>query len=148
MNSRDKKRITVYILLALFISALLLSLSLSHITSKKLMNIVSNKELKDPVEQDNWELSTVFYDSTIDNGQTPLTEINWDASDGGYDTGEARTITVQINYKNTNIIRDYEVNSLKIVIDRLFIQSETTNIKIEPLGSSISKSLLFILLSI
>ena len=33
---------------------------------------------------DNWELSTVFYDSTVNNGKTPLTEINWDASDGSY----------------------------------------------------------------
>ena len=33
---------------------------------------------------DNWKLDIVFYDSTVDNGKTPLTEINWDASDGSY----------------------------------------------------------------
>ena len=46
---------------------------------------------------DNWEISTVFYDSTVDNGTTPLTEINWDASDSSYRTGIPRVITVQIN---------------------------------------------------
>ena len=28
---------------------------------------------------DNWELGIVFYDSSVNNGNTPLTEINWDA---------------------------------------------------------------------
>ena len=46
---------------------------------------------------DNWELNRVFYDSTVDNGKTPLTEINWDASDGGYGKGTPRIITMQIN---------------------------------------------------
>ena len=42
---------------------------------------------------DNWELGLVFYDSTVNNGNTPLTEINWDASDGSYGIGETRIIT-------------------------------------------------------
>ena len=53
---------------------------------------------------DNWELGVVFYDSTVDNGKTPLTEINWDASDNSYSYGTQRVITVQINYKNSPII--------------------------------------------
>ena len=36
---------------------------------------------------DNWSLDVVFYDSTLDAGKTPLTEINWDASDGSYRAG-------------------------------------------------------------
>ena len=32
------------------------------------------------VIKDNWELGVVFYDSTVDGGTTPLTEIDWDAS--------------------------------------------------------------------
>ena len=68
------------------------------------------------VELDNWEISTVFYDSTVNDGKTPLTEINWDASDGGYGQGQSRTITVQINYKNTNTTVDYERNQLEISI--------------------------------
>ena len=68
---------------------------------------------------DNWELGIVFYDSTIDSGKTPLTEINWDASNGGYNQGEPRVITVQINYKNTSAVTTYDVNELKISIPNL-----------------------------
>ncbi len=78
------------------------------------------------VDLDHWELSTVFYDSTVDGGTTPLTEINWDASDGGYGTGQARTITVQINYKNTNTVTDYDVGELTITIPNLCYYSENS----------------------
>ncbi len=118
--NRDKKRHVLYMLLVLFIFTLLLSLSFSYKNPNKQTNKVTNVKMNDPVELDNWELSTVFYDSTVDNGNTPLTEINWDASDGGYDTGETRTITVQLTIKNTNVIRDYAKNSIKISIPNLF----------------------------
>lgn len=68
---------------------------------------------------DNWEISTVFYDSTIDSGVTPLTEINWDASDGGYQAGTPRVITVQINYKNDSAVTTYQAGELEIVIPNL-----------------------------
>lgn len=70
-------------------------------------------------ETDNWELGLVFYDSTVENGTKPLTEINWDASDGGYDEGEPRVITVQINYKNTNAVTTYQPGDLKITIPNI-----------------------------
>ena len=78
---------------------------------------------------DNWEISTVFYDSTVNDGQTPLTEINWDASDGGYGTGETRIITVQINYKNSNVVIDYASGSLQIDVPN--ITKDYTNMKID-----------------
>ena len=66
---------------------------------------------------DNWSISTFFYDSEIDNGlmkddgtydetqrHTPLTEINWDATNGSIEKGSPRIITLQINYKNNNFI--------------------------------------------
>ena len=68
---------------------------------------------------DNWELSTVFYDSTVDNGKTPLTEINWDASDGSYKEGTPRVITVQINYKNNSAVTTYQPGDLRITIPNL-----------------------------
>lgn len=34
------------------------------------------KEGTEEVSLDNWEISTSFYDSTVDEGKTPLTEIN------------------------------------------------------------------------
>lgn len=72
---------------------------------------------------DNWELSTVFYDSTVDNGKTPLTEINWDASDGGYGEGTPRVITVQINYKNDSAVTTYAEGELKLTTPNLLYGS-------------------------
>ena len=68
---------------------------------------------------DNWELGLVFYDSTVDNGKTPLTSIDWDASDGGYGEGTPRVITVQINYKNTNAVTTYQPGELELSIPNL-----------------------------
>ena len=68
---------------------------------------------------DNWELGVVFYDSTVDNGKTPLTEINWDASDNSYSYGTQRVITVQINYKNTQAVTTYQPGELEISIPNL-----------------------------
>ena len=73
---------------------------------------------------DNWSLDVVFYDSTVNNGKTPLTEINWDASDGSYEVGEARTITVQINYKNTSVVTTYAPGELKLTIPNLIYNTE------------------------
>ena len=76
---------------------------------------------------DNWELSTVFYDSTVNNGTTPLTEINWDASDGGYERGTSRVITVQINYKNNNAVTTYQPGDLKISMDGILKNMQMIN---------------------
>ena len=80
----------------------------------------------DPVDDEtgevlyeNWELSTVFYDSTVDTGVTPLTEINWDASDGSYWNAPSRIITVQINYKNDSAVTTYQAGELEISIPNI-----------------------------
>ena len=99
----------------------------SEITSEQTSEIanemlnISSTNLGDGEEPstDNWKLSTVFYDSTVDNGKTPLTSIDWDASDGGYGVGETRVITVQINYKNTNAVTTYQPGDLEISIPNL-----------------------------
>lgn len=89
-------------------------------TADEMLNI-SPMNLGDEEEPstDNWELSTVFYDSTVDNGKTPLTSIDWDASDGSYKKGTPRVITVQINYKNTNAVTTYQPGDVEITIDGL-----------------------------
>lgn len=87
-------------------------------------SLIEQLNLKEGTEEevylDNWEISTVFYDSTVDEGKTPLTEINWDASDGSYKTGETRVITVQVNYKNTSAATTYKSGELKINLEKLF----------------------------
>ena len=74
---------------------------------------------EEPAPTDNWELSTVFYDSTVNNGKTPLTSIDWDASDGSYKEGTPRVVTVQINYKNDNATTTYQPGDVEIAIPNL-----------------------------
>ena len=98
-------------------------------SEEKLNNEIplQNDETEDDEETstDNWELGLVFYDSTVDNGKTPLTEIDWDASDGGYGQGTPRVITVQINYKNTNTVTTYQPGEAQIVIPNLLYPNES-----------------------
>lgn len=104
----------------------------SEITSEQTSEIademlnISPTDLGDEEEPstDNWELGLVFYDSTVDNGKTPLTSIDWDASDGSYFNGDTRTITVQINYKNTNAITTYQPGDLKISIPNIMYNQD------------------------
>lgn len=90
---------------------------------EKLNNEISlqsdNTEDEEEPSTDNWELGLVFYDSSVDGGKTPLTSIDWDASDGGYGEGTPRVITVQINYKNTNAVTTYQPGELELKIDGL-----------------------------
>lgn len=80
---------------------------------------------------DNWELSTVFYDSTVNDGTTPLTSIDWDASDGSYKEGSPREIVVQITYKNTNAVTTYMPGDLKITIPNLAFNASNANLNTE-----------------
>ena len=75
-------------------------------------------------ETDNWELSVVFYDSSVENGKKPLTEINWDASDGGHSEGTPRIITVQVNYKNTNAVTTYQPGDVVIQLNNLLFSDD------------------------
>lgn len=95
---------------------------------------MADEETEEP-ENDNWELGLVFYDSSVDNGKTPLTEINWDASDGGYGEGISRVITVQINYKNTNAVTTYQPGELEISIPNL-IYNTSSNTDASPYWKS------------
>lgn len=117
-----------FVILMIFILGILLSVN-KNIFS---FNIANNQDLKEgteeEVELDNWEISTVFYDSTVDDGKTALTEINWDASDGGYEEGETRIITVQINYKNTSTVTSYSAGDLQIVVPNLIFNSDDSQL--------------------
>ncbi len=112
------------------ITTIILILALVFIPKTSMFSsLIEQLNLKEGTEEevslDNWEISTVFYDSTVDEGKTPLTEINWDASDGSYKTGETRVITVQINYKNTNAVTTYQPGELEIGIPNLIYKNST-----------------------
>lgn len=94
----------------------------------------SNVETEE-LENENWEIGVVFYDSSVNNGKTPLTEIDWNASDGSYKEGTSRVITVQINYKNTNVIKAYQPGELAITIPNLIYNTEN-NVEGSPLWDS------------
>ena len=87
-------------------------------------NVEFNEE--DEPTEDGWELSLVFYDSTVDGGTTPLQAINWDASSTAYNVANSRTITVQINYKNTNTVTEYEPGTLEIRIPNLIYNTSSS----------------------
>lgn len=88
-------------------------------------------------DTDNWDISLVFYDSSVGNGRTPLTEIDWDASDGSYHQGEPRVITVQINYSNTNCVRDYLPGEVEISIPNIAYKNsgQSPNLRYEIIAS-------------
>ena len=99
--------ITLMSFMTLFIAVLTSMLSLNATTP------TSTDEEESTV--DNWELGIVFYDTTIGNGKTPLTEYNWNATN----KDEIRDIIIQINYKNDNVVTTYSPGELKIKIPRL-----------------------------
>ena len=107
MKGKLKKwHIGVFSVLILFLAVIASLMSLKATT-------VDEEETPEELI-DNWEISTVFYDSSVDNGKTPLTSINWDASDTSYLEGDPRVITVQINYDNDNAVTTYELNELML----------------------------------
>ena len=112
MKGKLKKwHIGVFSVLILFLAVIASLMSLKATT-------VDEEETPEELI-DNWEISTVFYDSSVDNGKTPLTSINWDASDTSYLEGDPRVITVQINYDNDNAVTTYELNELMLSIPNL-----------------------------
>lgn len=90
--------------MALFIAILTSMLSLKATTP------TSTDEEESTV--DNWELGIVFYDTTIGNGKTPLTEYNWNA----ISYKESRDIILQITYRNNSVKTTYEPDELKITV--------------------------------
>ena len=117
----------------LFLLLLLIPISVFFIGRS--FSLPDDEEEEEP-ELDNWEISTVFYDSTVDNGLTPLTEINWDASNISAQGISEKTITVQITYRNTNAVQDYQPGELNIVIPN--INYNLSNIKMTSLTTTVS----------
>lgn len=103
--------------------------SLEDINEENNIGTISNTETPSTtyteIIPEDWELGLVFYDSTVDNGKTPLTEINWDASDEpNSHFATERTITVQINYKYLNATKAYQAGELIINIPSLDYPAE------------------------
>lgn len=67
----------------------------------------------------NWDLDICFYDSAVDNGQTALESIDWNASNGSYGEGKHRTITMQINYSHYDSLESYNPGDITITVPNL-----------------------------
>ena len=107
-----KKQINKWHLMLLTFCVLLITI-LASIFDLNATTPVSTDDEESTV--DNWEISIVFYDPTVGNGKTPLTEYNWNS----VKHDEIRDIIIQINYKNTNTVTSYKANDLKILIPKL-----------------------------
>ena len=129
----NKKLIKVLIPGLVFLVVLFSLLFISN--NSKVINSLA-KLFYEEVELDNWDISTVIYDSTVNNGQTPLTEINWDETGTSYKDNVQRNITVQIDYKNTNTVRNYAPGELVISMDSLLKGEKLTNISIWGMSGS------------
>lgn len=99
--------------------ASIFAIMIAAITSSFCLRANTVDEETGEIITDNWKIDLVFYDSTVDNGKTPLPEIVWDATDDGFEDGEERVITVQINYKNDSTETTYEPGELELVIPNL-----------------------------
>lgn len=113
IKNLNKWKIIIFPLLLIFASVITSSF---HLSAEPI-----GEELTD-----NWEFDVAFYDSSVDNGTTPLTHINWDATDGSYKDGTPRIITVQINYRNTNAVTTYAPGELEISIPN-FVYKQCPN---------------------
>lgn len=89
----------------------------------------------DPASNDNWELGLVFYDSEINNGQTALESIDWDATDDNYKKGSPRQITMQINYAHYDSLESYAPGDITIKIPN-FLKDEVQIVNLKPGAST------------
>ncbi|MBR0106137.1 MAG: hypothetical protein IJM13_02830, partial [Lachnospiraceae bacterium] len=78
-----------------------------------------------PSEENYWNLEICFFDSTVDGGNMPLQTIDWDATNGDHDRLNARTIQVQITYRNTNSDRAYAPGELTLSIPNIMAGMRT-----------------------
>ena len=75
---------------------------------------------------DDWNLELVFFDSTVNKGKDPLTNVNWtiNGNDLSYSSTQSRTITMQVNYKNAHVDRTYQPGELQIKVPNPYASTQ------------------------
>ena len=109
------KRKVVFSLIAIL---MIVSLAVGIITgyeSKTVGSIFSAKERNFNVNLNNANLSLLLYDSTLNDGRTPITELTWDATD----TNDYRVLTLQVNVSLGEIEETINPGELSIEVDSL-----------------------------
>lgn len=65
-----------------------------------------------------WTIKAALLDSSVDGGNTELQSIDWDASDGGFEEGSGRNITLRISWQKFPGKENYERNSIRIYVPK------------------------------
>lgn len=79
-----------------------------------------------PLNPDDWNLELAFFDSTVDEGRTPLTNEQWLLPTSYAPSDYQRIVTLQITYRNENVSRDYAAGELQIKLPNIFTTDATT----------------------
>ena len=119
---KRKSKVKLVLIIILIITTILgLFIGISKHSDVSIMNVFH--EIKhSPEDIEGWNLSLLMYDSTIDNGRTPVNSVEWNATN----EDEVRHVTVQVNLTNINTTKEYAPGELTISVDNLG--------KIVPLG--------------
>lgn len=79
-----------------------------------------------PLNPDDWNLELAFFDSTVDDGRTPLTNEQWLLPTSYAPSDYERIVTLQITYRNEHVSRDYAPGELQIKLSNIFTTDATT----------------------
>ncbi len=69
---------------------------------------------------DDWSLELILFDDDVNNGKDPLTSIDWTIEDSAPEDRPVKTITLQVNYRNSNVDRTYEPGELQIIVPNIY----------------------------
>lgn len=72
------------------------------------------------INPEDWTLELLFFDSTVNKGRDPIVNEEWIIESSGRSDTFERTITMQVNYRNENIDRDYAPGELQIKVPNPF----------------------------
>ena len=72
---------------------------------------------------EDWMLEVILFDMGVNNGYTPLTNVDWTINTSERNEVFDRQITMQVNYRNESVDRTYGVDELEIKINNPFYDS-------------------------
>ena len=72
---------------------------------------------------DDWDLELAFFDTSVDEGLTPLTNVQWLLPSSPAESDYDRIVTLQVTYRNEHVSRDYAPGELQIKVPNIFAAS-------------------------
>ncbi len=108
------------------IGFLALFLLVGALIATTIHNIVNAATLAD-LNPDAWHMELIFFDSTVNGGREPLTEIDWQIADSTISETQMRVIKYQINYSNPDAQSSYAPGELEIRVPNLISGPESSH---------------------